>query len=115
MVPFIINSAVLTSTWSSGNSNMLSGSRILYACTAQGIDRHADFPWAAIVLFVLLLFASGYATFMKNTWDTETFVSSYSNNPQIMVLYFGYNLVKTTKVVSLQGMPIREFVEAYSL
>ncbi|KAJ5569404.1 hypothetical protein N7450_011890 [Penicillium hetheringtonii] len=36
VVPSIINAIVLTSAWSSGNSNMLGGSRILYGLAMQG-------------------------------------------------------------------------------
>ncbi|KAJ5632625.1 amino acid permease [Penicillium lividum] len=36
VVPHIINAIVLTSAWSSGNSTLLSGSRILYGLAREG-------------------------------------------------------------------------------
>jgi len=36
VVPSIINAVVLTSAWSSGNSSMLGGSRILYGLAREG-------------------------------------------------------------------------------
>ncbi|KAF7594754.1 hypothetical protein BBP40_008461 [Aspergillus hancockii] len=196
-VPSIINAVVLTSAWSSGNSNMLGGSRILYgmasnghapqifkrinrfgvpyvsvalygvfmalgymtlsdsagtvftwlqdivsistlvnwvcicivylrfyyACKKQGIDRHKELPWAApfqpwstwisLVLFIILFFTGGYKTFMNGRWSTETFISSYLNAPIILVLYFGYKFWKKTKIIPLEEVPIRHFIESY--
>ncbi|RDW77706.1 amino acid transporter-like protein [Coleophoma cylindrospora] len=197
VVPSIINAVILTSAWSSGNSSMLGGSRILfgmamnghapkfftkvnrfgvpfiavglyslfmclgymtlsstastvftwlqdlvsiatlvnwicicivylrfyYGCKKQGIDRHAELPWAAplqpyttwvsLVLFVVLLFTGGYATFIRGNWSNETFISSYLNIPIILILYFGYKFIAKTKVVSLAEMPIRGFIDIY--
>jgi len=36
VVPSIINAVILTSAWSSGNSSMLGGSRILYGLAREG-------------------------------------------------------------------------------
>ncbi|RDW61549.1 amino acid transporter-like protein [Coleophoma crateriformis] len=197
VVPSIINAVILTSAWSSGNSSMLGGSRILfgmamnghapkfftkvnrfgvpfiavglysvfmclgymtlsstastvftwlqdlvsiatlvnwicicivylrfyYGCKKQGIDRHAELPWAAplqpyttwvsLVLFVVLLFTGGYATFIHGNWSNETFISSYLNIPIILILYFGYKYIAKTKVVPLAEMPIRGFIDIY--
>ena len=197
VVPSIINAVVLTSAWSSGNSGLLNGSRILYgmamhghapkiflrinrfgvpyisicffaafmtlgymtlsngastvfewlqdlvsistlinwlticitylrfhyACKRQGIDRHAELPWAAplqpyttwasLTLFIIILFTGGYATFIHGEWDTETFVSSYINIPLILIFYFGYKFWKKTKIVRLEEMPIRRFIDIY--
>ena len=197
VVPSIINAVVLTSAWSSGNSSMLGGSRVLfglarnghapkiftrlnrfgvpyvavalfglfmclgymtlsntastvftwlqdlvsistlvnwicicvvylrfhYGCKKQGIDRQHDLPWAAplqpyttwaaLILFIILLFTGGYATFIHGHWDTETFVSSYFNIPLILCLYFGYKFVKKSKIVPLDEIPIRGFIDRY--
>ncbi|KAE8352405.1 amino acid permease/ SLC12A domain-containing protein [Aspergillus coremiiformis] len=196
-VPSIINAVVLTSAWSSGNSNMLGGSRILYgmashghapkifqrmnrfgvpyvsvalyglfmalgymtlsesastvftwlqdivaistlinwvsicivylrfyyACKKQGIDRHKQLPWAApfqpwttwfsLMLLIILYFTGGYKTFMHGKWSTETFISSYLNGPLILALYFGYKFLMKTKVIPLEEIPIRPFIENY--
>lgn len=197
VVPSIINAVVLTSAWSSGNSSMLGGTRILfgmamhghapkiftrvnragvpyvavilyslfmclgymtlsstasivftwlqdlvsittlvnwicilliylrflYGCKKQGIDRHTELPWAAplqpyttwasLVLFILLLFTGGYTTFIHGEWNDETFISSYINIPLILILFFGYKFYAKTKMVSLEEMPIRGFIEIY--
>jgi amino acid transporter len=199
VVPSIINAVVLTSAWSSGNSSMLGGSRILYGlavhgrapaifkrlnrftvpyvaiilytlfialgyltlsnsasvvftwlqdlvsiaalvnwicilvvylrfqygCKKQGIDRHTELPWAApfqpwgswisLVLFSILFFTGGYSTFIHGDWDTETFVSSYFNLPFIVIVYFAYKWWMKTKIVALEDIPIRPFIEQYRL
>lgn len=196
-VPSIINAVVLTSAWSSGNSNMLGGSRILYgmakqghapafftrinrcgvpyvavalygifmslgymtlshsasdvfswlqnvvsistlvnwicilvvylrfyyACKKQGIDRHAELPWAApfqpystwiaLIVFVLLFFTGGYTTFIHGHWSTETFISSYFNLPFIVIVYGAYKISMKTRILPLQAIPIRPFIEQY--
>ncbi|KAB8296415.1 hypothetical protein EYC80_009159 [Monilinia laxa] len=197
VIPSIINAVVLTSAWSSGNSSMLGGTRILfgmamhghapkiftrvnragvpyvaatlyaifmclgymtlsstasevftwlqdlvsiatlvnwicilliylrflYGCKKQGIDRHTELPWAAplqpytswasLALFIVLLFTGGYTTFIHGHWDNETFISSYLNIPIILMLFFGYKYYAKTKLVSLEEMPIRGFIETY--
>ncbi|KAF3387307.1 Dicarboxylic amino acid permease [Penicillium rolfsii] len=197
VVPSIINAVVLTSAWSSGNSNMLGGSRILYGmamqghapaifkrlnrfsipyvavglysifmalgymalsngasqaftwlqdlvsistivnwisilivylrfiygCKKQGIDRKKELPWAApfqpygawisLVIFVLLFLTGGWSTFMKGHWSTETFISSYFNLPFILIVYFGYKFWMKTKIIPLEDVPIRPFIEHY--
>ncbi|KAI0477522.1 putative general amino acid permease [Xylariaceae sp. FL0804] len=194
VMPSIINAVVLTSAWSSGNSSMLGGSRILYglareghapavfkrtsrfgipwvavslfgasmalaymslgagASTAfewlqdlvavaalcnfmvicgtylrfyygmkhQGISRD-ELPWkaplqpymawVALVLFGVILLTGGYVTFIHGRWDTETFFSSYFNIPFLFVLYFGYKIVKKSKIVSLEEMPIQQYID----
>jgi amino acid transporter len=196
-VPSIINAVVLTSAWSSGNSSMLGGSRILfgmamhghapkifkrvnrfgipfvavglfslfmclgymtlsstastvfnwlqdlvsiatlinwicicviylgfhYGCRKQGIDRHTELPWAAplqpyttwasLTLFVVLLFTGGYSTFIHGDWSTETFISSYINIPIIIILYFGAKWWIKSKIVPLDEIPIRGFIEVW--
>lgn len=94
--------------------------RFQYGCKAQGIDRQ-ELPWAApmqpyltwcsLLVFLLLLLTSGYTTFLKGHWDTETFVSSYVNIPIIIVLYCGYKIGKKTRIISLTDIPIRNFIQ----
>ena len=194
--PSVINAVVLTSAWSSGNSNILGGSRILYAmavhghapaifkrtsrfgipylavllygvfmalgymtlsssastvfswlqnivsistlvnficicivylrfiygCQKQGIDRHKELPWAApfqpystwisLIIFVLLFLTGGFSTFMKSNWSTKSFISSYLNLPLIVAVYVGHKLVMKTKILSLEEIPIRPFIES---
>lgn len=94
--------------------------RFFYGCKAQGIDRN-ELPWKgplqpylawmSLSFFILLLLTSGYTTFIRGHWETETFISSYINIPIIFILYFGYKFAKKTKIISLADMPIRHFID----
>jgi amino acid transporter len=94
--------------------------RFYYACKRQGIDR-SELPWAApfqpfaawlgFLGFSLLLLTGGFSVFIHGNWDTETFFSSYFNIPLIFVLYFGFKFWKKTKIVTLDEMPIRYFLD----
>ena len=194
VIPSIINAVILTSAWSSGNSTMLGGSRLLYGMAreghapkiflrtnrfgipwlsislfavfislaflslseganiafgwlqdlvsvatlcnwmtisvvylrfyygmkAQGIPRSA-LPWAApfqpylawvsLIAFAILLLTGGYVTFLHGHWDTETFVSSYVNIPIFLGLYFGYKLIKKSKIIPLKDIPIQKYID----
>lgn len=97
--------------------------RFQYGCKAQGIDRHKELPWAAplqpyttwasLVLFILLFFTGGFATFIHGDWSTQTFVSTYLNLPLILVVYFGYKLWMKSKIIALKDIPIRPFIDSY--
>ncbi|TVY38872.1 Proline-specific permease [Lachnellula occidentalis] len=94
--------------------------RFYYGMKKQGIDRD-ELPWKAplqpyaawtsLIAFTILLFTGGYTVFIHKHWETETFVSSYINIPIILALYFGYKIFKKTKIVSLEDMPIRHFID----
>ncbi|TVY41205.1 Proline-specific permease [Lachnellula subtilissima] len=94
--------------------------RFYYGMKKQGIDR-SELPWKAplqpyaawisLIAFTILLLTGGYTVFLHKHWDTETFVSSYINIPIILGLYFGYKLFRKTKIVSLEDMPIRQFID----
>ncbi|KAI9731238.1 MAG: hypothetical protein M1834_005431 [Cirrosporium novae-zelandiae] len=194
VVPHIVNAVVLTSAWSSGNSGLLGGSRILYGlareghapkvflrvnrygipyiavcgisiflalgymtcghsasivfgwfqdlvsaatfvhwisiclvylrfyygCKKQGIDR-SELPWkgplqpyaawTGMISFSIIMITAGYTVFINGEWDSESFVSAYFNIPLIFVLYFGYKWTKKSKVVPLEELPIRKYIE----
>ncbi|KAH6716728.1 putative amino acid permease [Leptodontidium sp. MPI-SDFR-AT-0119] len=94
--------------------------RFYYGCKKQGIPRSA-LPWAAplqpyitwvsATIFALLLLTGGYATFIHGHWSNETFVSSYINIPLFAILYFGYKLIKKTKIIALEDIPIQGFID----
>ncbi|KZT57236.1 hypothetical protein CALCODRAFT_469931 [Calocera cornea HHB12733] len=96
--------------------------RFYYGMKAQGIDR-SELPWkgpfqpyaawVAVISFAVILLTAGYSVFMKGKWSTETFVSSYFNIPLIFILYFGYKIVRRTKMVKLEEMPIKHFLQIY--
>jgi len=95
--------------------------RFYYACRRQNIDRHTELPWAgpcqpyaawmSLLSFGTILLTAGYPTFIKGDWDTEQFFGAYFNIPLIFGLYFGYKWVKGTKVVGLEEMPIRYYID----
>ncbi|PQE14207.1 Dicarboxylic amino acid permease protein [Rutstroemia sp. NJR-2017a BVV2] len=94
--------------------------RFYYGCKKQGIQR-SELPWkgpfqpyaawVALVSFTILLLTGGYSVFLKGHWDTETFVSSYINIPVFLLLYFGFKYWKGTKIIRLEDIPIRHFIE----
>ncbi|KIK53872.1 hypothetical protein GYMLUDRAFT_77368 [Collybiopsis luxurians FD-317 M1] len=193
VVPHIVNAVVLTSAWSSANSTMLAGSRVLYglareghapkfflrvnrfgipyfcvalfslfialaymalksgaaivfgwlqslvaaavlvqwmiicfvylrfyyACKKQGIDR-SELPWkgplqpylawTTLLMFGLLLLTGGYIVFIHGDWNTESFFTSYFDIPLIILFYVAYKLIRRTKIVSLEDMPIQYYL-----
>jgi len=44
-------------------------------------------------------------------WDTETFISAYLDIPIILIFYFGFKLIKKTKIVPLDEVPIMKYIE----
>ncbi|KAE9387422.1 hypothetical protein BT96DRAFT_891127 [Gymnopus androsaceus JB14] len=94
--------------------------RFYYACKRQGIDR-SELPWAApfqpfaawmgLLGFGLIFLTGGFAVFIHGEWDTEDFFSSYFNIPLFFLFYFGFKFIKKTKIVSLDEMPIRHYIE----
>ncbi|PYI03197.1 hypothetical protein BO78DRAFT_452018 [Aspergillus sclerotiicarbonarius CBS 121057] len=80
VVPSIINAVVLTSAWSSGNSNMLGGSRVMYAMAAEG---HAPkwfmrmnrfgIPWVAVTILGIFM-ALGYMTLSSSASTVFTWL-----------------------------------------
>ncbi|CAH0054582.1 unnamed protein product [Clonostachys solani] len=97
--------------------------RFYYGCKAQGINRHEELPyaspfqpyfsWAALTFFSLLLLTGGFSTFMTDNWDTHTFVSSYVNIPIIIIIYTGYKVLGSSKIIPLAEIPIRPFIQVY--
>ncbi|KAJ3727569.1 amino acid permease/ SLC12A domain-containing protein [Lentinula raphanica] len=95
--------------------------RFYYACKRQQIDRNTELPWAgpfqpyaawiSLLSFGTILLTAGYPVFIKSHWSTEEFIGAYFNLPLIFGLYFGYKWAKGTKVVSLDEMPVRYYVE----
>ncbi|CAK3925356.1 proline-specific permease [Lecanosticta acicola] len=96
--------------------------RFYYAMKKQGISRERlpwkgmfqpYLAWIGLVAFALLLLTGGYTTFIHGHWSTETFVSSYINIPIILTLYFGYKLIRKTRIVPLMEVPIMKYLDIY--
>ncbi|CAI7594918.1 unnamed protein product [Penicillium bialowiezense] len=94
--------------------------RFYYGCKKQKIDR-TELPWKspfqpyaawlALVGFSIILITGGFYVFIDGNWSPETFVSSYFNIPLIFILYFGYKFWKKTRLVPLDEIPIRGFLQ----
>ncbi|KAG5926530.1 hypothetical protein E4U42_003180 [Claviceps africana] len=94
--------------------------RFYYGCRKQGISRD-ELPWKgplqpygawiALVSFCILLITGGFYVFIDGHWTPQGFVSAYFNVPLILMLYVGYKTWRGTKIVSLQEMPIRDFID----
>ncbi|KAL3417547.1 Dicarboxylic amino acid permease 3 [Phlyctema vagabunda] len=94
--------------------------RFYYGCKRQGISRD-ELPWkgpfqpyaawVSLIFFSVLLLTGGYVVFIHNHWDTETFISSYINIPIFATLYFTFKFIKKTKVIALEDIPIRHFLD----
>ncbi|KAJ7135461.1 amino acid permease/ SLC12A domain-containing protein [Mycena crocata] len=60
--------------------------------------------WAVLICFAIISFFSGYQTFIGDTFDYQSFISAYINIPFVIILYFGYKIVKKTSIVRLAEM-----------
>ena len=94
--------------------------RFFYGCKAQGISRQElpwaspfqpYFSWVALGFFLVVIITNGFEVFLNGHWSTETFISSYFGIAFVVVLYFGYKVIMKSTLVSLQEMPIREFID----
>ncbi|KAI0186512.1 amino acid permease/ SLC12A domain-containing protein [Astrocystis sublimbata] len=94
--------------------------RLYYACQKQSISRDR-LPWAAPLqpyltwwafsMQIILLITGGFSTFIHGQWSTETFISSYINIPIFIILYFGFKIVKRSKIVPLDEVPIQHYLD----
>ena len=102
VIPSIINAVVLTSAWSSGNSNMLSGSRILYGMAVEGhapaiFMRLSRFgvPYVAVTVYAVFM-GLGYMTLSNSastvfTWLQDLVsISTLVNWITICVVYLRF-------------------------
>lgn len=78
------------------------------ACRAQGINRKTlpYFGWAqpycgwiGLVGSIFVVGTYGYTTFLPGEWDVGTFLSYYMMVFIAPVLYFGWKIIKKTKIV----------------
>ncbi|KAJ7628650.1 amino acid permease/ SLC12A domain-containing protein [Roridomyces roridus] len=66
-------------------------------------------PWGAWVVFcsfLVIIFFSGFTTFLGGEFDWRSFISNYINIPLVIVLYCGYKFVKRSKWVTLDEMDV---------
>ncbi|CAG8098655.1 unnamed protein product [Penicillium nalgiovense] len=66
--------------------------------------------WISPVSFSIIMLTGGFYVFIEGNWSPQTFVSSYFNIPFGFVLYFGYKFWRKTRLVTLEEIPIQEFL-----
>jgi amino acid transporter len=78
------------------------------ACKAQGLDRRTlpyrgwfqpYSAWIALVAQVTIVLVSGYEVFLPGKWTVDSFFTSYTMVGVAPVLFFGWKLLKRTKIV----------------
>lgn len=82
VVPSIINAVILTSAWSSGNSNMLGGSRILFGMAVNGrapaifkrLNRFGV-PYVAVIFYAVFM-CLGYMTLSNSASSVFTWLQN---------------------------------------
>ncbi|KAH7273912.1 amino acid permease/ SLC12A domain-containing protein [Fusarium solani] len=62
-------------------------------------------------LFILILITSEWQNFVHSHWTTKSFVSSYFNIPFILISYFAFKYYNKTKIIPLDEIPIRAFLD----
>ncbi|KAJ5785765.1 Amino acid/polyamine transporter I [Penicillium pulvis] len=94
--------------------------RLLQAFKEQGISPHTlpwhnsitrYTSWVALIACVILLLTGGFTVFTSGSWDPATFVSSYLDIPLVLLAYGGYKLIRRTKIIPLQMVPLRQALD----
>ncbi|KZZ86885.1 Amino acid/polyamine transporter I [Ascosphaera apis ARSEF 7405] len=89
--------------------------RFKKACEAQGIDRNTlpykgrfqpFLAWYAFTGCVVMAFVGGYQVFCPGKWDTPTFFFSYTMIGVFPILYFGWKIIKGTKILKPEEIDI---------
>lgn len=65
----------------------------------------------ALVFCIIILLTGGFRVFTKGNWDANSFVSSYLDIPLVIAAYTIWKLVKKTKLVRLDEIPLQEAVQ----
>lgn len=94
--------------------------RLLMAMKKQSIP-YSLLPWhnswtrystpVALCACVLILFTGGFTNFTKGNWSASGFVSSYLDIPLVLGAYAIWKVIKKTKLVRLEDIPLREAFE----
>lgn len=112
----LVSAGVLVS-WSTVLFNHI---RLKTALRRQGIS-FSELPWnsswtfyashVALAMCLLILFTGGFTVFTKGRWEAQSFVSSYLDIPLVLLFFAGWKLIKKTKWVKLEDLPLREIIE----
>ncbi|TXT13175.1 hypothetical protein VHUM_01576 [Vanrija humicola] len=112
----VVGCGVLIS-WSAILINHL---RLRAAFKKQHIDPR-QLPWynswtvysssASLALCALLLLTNGFSAFTKGNWSASTFVTAYVDLAVIAVLFVFWKLIRRTKAVRLQDIPLESILD----
>ncbi|KAL1406954.1 hypothetical protein Q8F55_006366 [Vanrija albida] len=112
----IVGCGVLIS-WSAILINHL---RLRAAFRVQRLDP-AQLPWynswtvisssASLALCSILLLTNGFVAFTKGNWSTSTFITAYIDLAVVGTLFVIWKLVRRTKFVRLQDIPLESMLE----
>ncbi|KAH6613538.1 amino acid permease-domain-containing protein [Chaetomium sp. MPI-SDFR-AT-0129] len=101
----------------SWSSILLNHIRLLQALKRQRIEP-SRLPWhnwwtrysspVGLFMCILILFTGGFTVFTAGNWDPAQFVSSYLDIPIVVTAYLGWKLIKKTKIVSLDDVPLQD-------
>lgn len=99
---------------------LLNHIRLKTALRRQGISA-SELPWnngwtlyssyVALVMCLVILFTGGFTVFTHGNWNANSFVSSYLDIPLVIVFFLGWKLIKKTKWVRLEDLPLREAID----
>ena len=117
VVPSIINAVIITSAWSSGNSNILSGSRVLYGLAKDGLApkiftrlNRFSVPWVAIAMYGVLmclayLTVSSTASIVFDWLQDLVSISTLVNWLTILVTYLRFFYGCKKQGISRKSLP----------
>lgn len=117
VVPSIINAVIITSAWSSGNSNMLGGTRVLVGLATNGrapsiftrLNRFSS-PWVAVIIFGLFM-CLGYmslsssANTVFNWLQDLVSITTLTNWLTILVTYLRFYYGCKKQGISRKSLP----------
>lgn len=99
---------------------LLNHIRLKKALQRQNIP-YSELPWhhgwtiyssyAALVMCIVILFTGGFAVFTSGRWNVSSFISSYFDIPLVIVFFLGWKLIKKTKWVKLEDLPLQEAID----
>ncbi|KAL8854609.1 MAG: hypothetical protein Q9221_000644 [Calogaya cf. arnoldii] len=93
--------------------------RFKKACAAQGISRDSlpykgilqpYLAWYAFAGCAVMTLLNGFPVFIKGNWALASFFFSYTMVGVFPVLYFGWKLLKRTRVIKLQDVDLLQDV-----
>ncbi|EST07115.1 Amino acid permease/ SLC12A domain protein [Kalmanozyma brasiliensis GHG001] len=99
---------------------LLNHIRLKTALRRQSISA-SELPWnngwtlyssyVALVMCLVILFTGGFSVFTAGRWNANSFVSSYLDIPLVIAFFVGWKVIKKTKWVKLEDLPLREAIE----